>query len=152
MLPSPFKLLFNIDMHDMRWNFAIYFCAQNLCKRLWNPTRGLYYFHSNQTIRIKPEEKNTNFWMSVASLYTVFLLCCVGFYTGPFVFWTSKWKINMENKNTTKKFFTNCLLPLCILSVSWCSVCFGTVYFVVVPIKLICPHCLQHSFFEHLFY
>jgi len=29
-------------------------------------------------------------------------------------------------------------------------VCFCTGHFVMVPINLTCPHCLQHFFFEHL--
>ena len=41
----------------------------------------------------------------------------------------------------------------------WCSTCFCIVlcvflctdHFVIVPFKLTCLHCLQHSFFEHLF-
>jgi len=43
-------------------------------------------------------------------------------------------------------------LRLCILRVLLCSVCFCTGHFVMVPIKWICPHCLQHFFFEHLFH
>ena len=34
----------------------------------------------------------------------------------------------------------------------WCSVCFCTGHFVMVPKNLTCPHCLQHFFFEHLFH
>jgi len=42
---------------------------------------------------------------------------------------------------------------------SWCSTCFCLVlcvfmwtgHFVLVPLNLTCLHCLQHSFFEHLF-
>ena len=34
----------------------------------------------------------------------------------------------------------------------WCSVCFCTGHFVMVPINLTCPHCLQHFFFELLFH
>jgi len=42
---------------------------------------------------------------------------------------------------------------------SWCSTCFCVVlyvclctgYFVMVSLNLTCLHCLQHSFFEHLF-
>jgi len=33
----------------------------------------------------------------------------------------------------------------------WCSVCFCTGHFVMVPINLTFPHCL-HFFFEHLFH
>ena len=41
----------------------------------------------------------------------------------------------------------------------WCSTCFCVVlcvgfctgHFVMVPLNLTCLHCLQHSFFEHLF-
>ena len=40
----------------------------------------------------------------------------------------------------------------CILRVMCCSVWVCTGNFVMVPINLTCPHCLQHFFFEHLFH
>ena len=40
----------------------------------------------------------------------------------------------------------------CILRVLLCTVCFCTGHFVMVPINLTCPHCLQHFFFVHLFH
>jgi len=39
--------------------------------------------------------------------------------------------------------YTPCFVLLCV---------FCTGHFVMVPIKLTCPHCLQHFFFEHLFH
>jgi len=42
------------------------------------------------------------------------------------------------------------LLRPCLLRVLWCSVCFCTGHFVMVPINLTCSHCLQNFFFEHL--
>ena len=43
-------------------------------------------------------------------------------------------------------------MHLCILGVLWCSVCFCSGHYVMVPINLTCPHCLQHFFFEYLFH
>ena len=54
-------------------------------------------------------------------------------------------------KNTKNSYFlisVGSLYTLCFL----CSVCFCTGHFVMVPIILTCPHCLQHCFFEHLFH
>ena len=57
--------------------------------------------------------------------------------------------VNLFNYNTT---LLKLLFKVCILRVLWCSVCFCTGHFVMVPINLTCPHCLQHFFFEHLFH
>ena len=58
--------------------------------------------------------------------------------------------ITCKNRKTQKIVISLCLLRPCWLRVLWCSVCFCTGHFVMVPINLTCPHCLQHSFFEHL--
>ena len=55
-----------------------------------------------------------------------------------------------KNRKTQKIVISLCLLRPCLLRVLWCSVCFCTGHFVIVPINLTCPHCLQHFFFEHL--
>jgi len=59
---------------------------------------------------------------------------------------------NQKNRKTQKIVISLCLLRLCLLRVLWCSVCFCTGHFVMLPINLTCPHCLQHFFFEHLFH
>ena len=55
-----------------------------------------------------------------------------------------------KNRKTQKIVISLCLLRPCLLRVLWCSVCFCMGHFVMVPINLTCPHCLQHFFFEHL--
>ena len=68
-------------------------------------------------------------------------------------FWRSplsNWKLKNNRKKVIS--YSICLLRLCILRVLWCSVCFCTSHFVMVPINLTCPHCLQHIFIKHLFY
>ena len=57
---------------------------------------------------------------------------------------------NQKNRKTQKIVISLCLLRRCLLRVLWCSVCFCTGHFVMVPINLICPHCLQHFFFDYL--
>ena len=52
---------------------------------------------------------------------------------------------NQKNRKTQKIVISLCLLRYCLLRVLWCSVCLCTAHFVVVPINLTCPHCLQHS-------
>jgi len=54
-----------------------------------------------------------------------------------------------KNRKTQKIVISLCLLRPCLLRVLWWSVCFCTGHFVMVPINLTCPHCLQHFFFEH---
>jgi len=44
------------------------------------------------------------------------------------------------------------MLHLCILRVLWCSVCFCTGRFVMVPLNLTCPHCLPPFVFENIFH
>ena len=53
-------------------------------------------------------------------------------------------------RKTQKIVISLCLLRPCLLRVLWCSVCFCTGHFVMMPINLTCPHWLQHVFFEHL--
>jgi len=55
-----------------------------------------------------------------------------------------------KNRKTQKIVISLCLLRPCLFRVLWCSVCFCTGHFFMVPINLTCPHCLQHFFFEHL--
>ena len=60
-------------------------------------------------------------------------------------------KIKIRKIEKHKKIVISlCLLLPCLLCVLWCFVCFCTGHFVMVPINLTCPHCLQHFFFEHL--
>ena len=55
-------------------------------------------------------------------------------------------KIKIRTIEKHKKVISLCLLRLCLLRVLWCSVCFCTGHFVMVPINLTFPHCLQHFF------
>jgi len=61
--------------------------------------------------------------------------------------------ITKNGKKTTKLVFSECLLRLGVLRVLCCSVCvfLCTGHFVMVPLNLTSLHCLQHSFFEHLY-
>ena len=65
--------------------------------------------------------------------------------------------INKKNKNrkirkTQKYFILNvcCVLVFCVFCAVLC-VGFCTGHSVMVPLNLTCLHCLQYSFFEHLF-
>ena len=55
-------------------------------------------------------------------------------------------------KNTQHLFFLNvcCVMVFYVFCVVLC-VGFCTGHFVTVPLNLTCLHCLQYSFFEHLF-
>ena len=57
-------------------------------------------------------------------------------------------KIRKSQKNSYFLMSVASLYTPCV----WCSVCFCTGHFVMVPLNLTCPHCLQHFFFEHLFH
>ena len=69
-----------------------------------------------------------------------------------FVYQTGKEKRKIR-KTQTYNFYIEMLVA------SWCCTCFCVVlcvsfctgHFVVVPLNLTYIHCLQHSFFEHLF-
>jgi len=102
---------------------------------------------SNWKLKIKirkiENSKNSHFFMSVASLYTpCFVMFCVFLYG---TFCHGAHKLDLSTLFTT--FFLWTSLPF-ILLICVCfnvqRVCLCTGHFVIVPLNLTCPHCLQH--------